>query len=232
AASGGTAPYTYALTIDGTQVASSASNTYSWITNGYSNASHTLGLTVRDNAGTSATATRTVSVQNGGTQLSASFSSPAAGATVSGSVTVGMTASGGTAPYTYTLTIDGTQVASGASNTYSWTTTGYATGNHTLGLTVRDNVGATATATRAVTVQNGGTQLNASFSSPADGATVSGSVTVGMTASGGTAPYTYTLTIDGTQVASGGSNTYSWTTTGYSRGNHTLGLTVRDNRRD
>jgi hypothetical protein len=325
AASGGTAPYTYTLTIDGTQVASSGSNTYSWPTNGYSNASHTLGLTVRDKAGATATATRTVSVQNGGTQLSASFSTPAAGATVSGSVTVGMTASGGTAPYTYMLTIDGTQVASGASNTYSWPTNGYSNAGHTLGLTVRDNVGATATATRTVTVQNslgtisvfitqpssgatvtgtqwvtiwienaaagtktftlsaagqtvattndtsngpismpwittgtpngpttltasvrdpsnntgtgsipvtvqnGSSQLTAGFSTPAPGATVSGSVTVGMTASGGTAPYTYTLTIDGTQVASGASNTYSWTTTGYSPGNHTLGLTVRDN---
>src|SRR5204863_363335 len=183
---------------------------------------------VRDPNGATGSTTISVNVQNAGA-LSASFTSPAPGATVSGTVTVGMAASGGTAPYTYTLTIDGTQVASGASNTYSWTTTGYTRGNHTLGLTVRDNSGVTATATRTVTVQNGGTQLSASFSSPADGATVSGSVTVGMTASGGTAPYTYTLTIDGTQVPSGASNTYSWTTTGYSRGNHTLGLTVRDN---
>ncbi len=324
AAGGGTAPYTYTLTIDGTQVASSGSNTYSWTTNGYSNAGHTLGLSVRDNAGATATATLTVSVQNG-TQLSASFSSPADGATVSGGVTVGMTASGGTAPYIYRLTIDGTQVASSGSNTYSWTTNGYGDGGHTLGLTVRDNVGATATATRPVTVQNhpgtisvfitqpssgatvsgtqwvtiwiekaaagtktftlsaagqtvattndtsngpismpwittgtpdgpitltasvrdasnntgtgsipvtvqnGSSQLIAGFSTPAQGATVSGTVTVGMTASGGTAPYTYTLTIDGTQVAWSASNTYSWTTTGYSTGSHTLGLTVRDN---
>ncbi len=321
AASGGTAPYTYTLAIDGTQVTSGASNTYSWTTTGYTTGNHTLGLTVRDNAGATATASRTVTVQNG-TQLSASFSSPADGATVSGSVTVGMTATAGTAPYTYTLTIDGTQVVSSGSNTYSWPTNGYSKGIHTLGLTVRDNVGATATATRTVTVQNGtisvfitqpssgatvtgtqwvtiwienaaagtktftlsaagqtvattndtssgpismpwittgtpdgpttltasvrdassntgtgsipvtvqngSSQFTAGFSTPAQGATVSGSVTVGMTASGGTAPYTYTLTIDGTQVASGASNTYSWTTTGYSPGSHTLGLTVRD----
>jgi hypothetical protein len=321
AASGGTAPYTYTLAIDGTQVTSGASNTYSWTTTGYTTGNHTLGLTVRDNAGATATATRTITVQNS-TQLGASFSSPADGVTVSGSVTVGMTATGGTAPYTYTLTIDGTQVGSSGSNTYSWPTNGYSKGIHTLGLTVRDNVGATATATRTVTVQNGtisvfitqpssgatvtgtqwvtiwienaaagtktftlsaagqtvattndtssgpismpwittgtpdgpttltasvrdassntgtgsipvtvqngSSQLTAGFSTPAQGATVSGSVTVGMTASGGTAPYTYTLTIDGTQVASGASNTYSWTTTGYSPGSHTLGLTVRD----
>ncbi|HEV8583703.1 MAG TPA: Ig-like domain-containing protein, partial [Methylomirabilota bacterium] len=325
AASGGTAPYTYTLTVDGTQVASSGSTTYSWNTTGVADGSHTLGLTVTDNTGATATATRTVTVANTGTigvfitqpasgatvsgtqwvviwisgaaagtknftltaggqvvattndtsngpismpwlttgtpdgpttltasvrdatgntgaqsmpvtvanggppALAAGFSSPAAGATVSGTVSVGMTASGGTAPYTYTLTIDGTQVASSGSNTYSWTTGGYANGNHTLGLTVRDNTGATATATRTVNVQNGPPPLTASFTAPAAGATVSGTVTVTMAATGGTAPYTYTLTIDGTQVASSGSTTYSWTTGGYANGNHTLGLTVRDN---
>ena len=325
-ASGGTAPYTYTLTIDGTQVASGGSASYSWNTLSYSNASHTLGLTVRDNKGATASATRTVTVQNGGTALTAGFSAPADGATVNGSVSVGMTASGGTAPYTYTLTVDGGQVASSASNTYTWNTTTVADGNHTLGLTVRDSTGATATASRTVTVQNtsagtlivyitqpasgatvsgtvwvtmwvdnaaagtktytltaagqqvasgtdtssgpvtlpwvttnspngattltasvrdpanntgtrsipvtvqnaGSNPLTAGFSSPAAGATVSGSVSVGMTASGGTAPYTYTLTIDGAQVASSGANTYTWNTTTYSNAAHTLGLTVRD----
>jgi hypothetical protein len=321
-ATGGTAPYTYTLTIDGTQVVSSGSNIYSWPTNGYSNGIHTLGLSVRDNVGATATATRTVTVQNGtisvfitqpssgatvtgtqwvtiwienaaagtktftlsaagqtvattndtssgpismpwittgtpdgpttltasvrdassntgtgsipvtvqngSSQFTAGFSTPAQGATVSGSVTVGMTASGGTAPYTYTLTIDGTQVASGASNTYSWTTTGYSPGSHTLGLTVRDSTGAIATTSLTVTVQNG-TPLTASFTSPTQGATVSGTVTVTMAASGGTAPYTYTLTIDGGQVASGASTTYGWNTGAYAGGSHTLGLTVRDN---
>jgi hypothetical protein len=326
-ASGGTAPYTYTLTIDGAQVASSGSNTYSWNTTTSSNASHTLGLTVRDNTGATATATRTVTVQNGGggTPLGASFTTPAAGATVNGTVTVTMAASGGTGPYTYTLTIDGAQVASGASTTFSWNTAAYSNASHTLGLTVRDGAGATATATRTVTVQNnvgtigvfitqpssgatvtgtqwvviwienagagtktftltaagqtvatttdtsngpvtmpwittgtpngpttltasvrdannntgagsipvtvqnGSSPLAAGFSTPAQGATVSGTITVGMTASGGTAPYTYTLTIDGAQVASSGSNTYSWNTTTSSNASHTLGLTVRDN---
>ncbi|HEY3101881.1 MAG TPA: Ig-like domain-containing protein [Methylomirabilota bacterium] len=326
-AAGGTAPYTYTLTIDGTQVVSSGANTYSWNTGGYSNTAHTLGLTVRDNTGATATATRTVTVQNGGpTPLSAAFTTPADGALVNGTISVGMGASGGTAPYTYTLTIDGTQVVSSGAATYSWNTLAYSNAAHTLGLTVRDATGATATAARTVTVQNntgtisvfitqpvngatvtgtvwvvvwiekaaagtraftltaggqtvattndtssgpismpwittstangpttvtvsvrdasnntgtGSIQVNvqnsgpgplgADFSSPASGATVSGTVSVGMIAAGGTAPYTYTLTIDGTQVVSSGANTYSWNTGGYSNTAHTLGLTVRDN---
>jgi hypothetical protein len=328
AASGGTAPYTYTLSVDGAQVASSAATTYSWNTTAASNGAHTLGLTVRDSTGATATSSRTVSVQNGGGTLSvaittpspgqtvsgtvwvtiwvdgaaagsktytltangttvwneatanrpaslpwvttngpngtqtlvvsvvdasgatgsgsitvtvqngtapppalaAGFSSPAAGATVGNTVSVGMTGSGGTAPYTYTLTIDGTQVATGAATSFSWNTTTYANGSHTLGLTVRDNVGATATASRAVTVQNSTTPppLSASFTAPAAGATVSGTVGVSMAASGGTAPYTYTLTIDGAQVATGAAATYSWNTTAATNAGHTLGLTVRD----
>src|SRR6058998_141022 len=232
-ASGGTAPYTYTLTIDGTQVASSGSNTYSWNTAGYSNAGHTLGLTVRDTTGATATASRTVTVQNGGPALSASFTSPADGATVGATVTVGMAASGGTAPYTYTLTIDGSQVASSGSTTYSWNTAGYSNAAHTLGLTVRDSTGATATATRTVTVQNGGGTLTVALTSPSPGATVSGTVWVTIWVDGGAAgTKTYTMTAGGATVwnESNGDRPASlpWVTTNGTNGTKTLVVTVRD----
>jgi hypothetical protein len=175
----------------------------------------------------------TVNVQNGPQPLTASFTNPAAGATVSGSaVTIGMSATGGTPAYTYKLTIDGTQVftttTSATTASYSWNTTGLANGNHTLGLTVTDTAGGSSTATRTVSVQNGAPL--ASFTSPAAGATVSGTIAVNMSASGGVKPYTYTLTIDGTQVftttTSTATATYSWNTTTVGDGSHTLGLTV------
>src|SRR5205814_9318777 len=152
-------------TVATTNDTSSGPITMPWITTGTPDGPPTLTASVRDASNTTGTGSIPVTVQNGSSQLTAGFSTPAQGATVSGSVTVGMTASGGTAPYTYTPTIDGTQVASGASNTYSWTTTGYGTGNHTLGLTVRADTGATATASRTVTVQHG-TPLTAPFTSP------------------------------------------------------------------
>ncbi|PYO45310.1 MAG: hypothetical protein DMD84_28925, partial [Candidatus Rokuibacteriota bacterium] len=230
-ASGGTAPYTYTLTIDGTQVASGASNTYSWTTTGYSPGNHTLGLTVRDNTGATATASRTVTVQNG-TPLTASFTSPTQGATVSGTVTVTMAAGGGTAPYTYTLMIDGTQVASGASTTYGWNAGAYAAGSHTLGLTVRDNTGATATAGITVTVSSGGT-LSVAVTTPSPGATVSGTVWVTIWVDGAAAGNkTYTMTANGTQVwnESNGDRPASlpWVTTNGTNGTKTLTVTVRD----
>ena len=336
AASGGTGPYTYRLTIDGTQAFTTTSSaptaSFSWNTTTYAPGPHTLGLTVTDSAAGSATASRSVSVQNG-SALTAAFTSPAAGATVNGTVSVGMSAGGGTPGYTYRLTVDGTPIftTTTASTTAStpWNTTTVANGSHTLGLTVTDSAGGSATATRAVTVNNPtgtlqvyltqpspgstvsgtnwaviwldgssgtsnvytlsvgaqvvGTQTTGStgpvsipwdtttvangtqsltatvrdatgntgsttnvitvqngtpptaptpsFTSPAAGATVSGSaVSIGMAATGGTTPYTYRLTIDGTQVftttTSAGTASFSWNTTTYANGSHTLGLTV------
>src|SRR5205807_1532587 len=233
AASGGTAPYTYTPTIDGTQAASSASNTYAWPTTGYSTGNHTLGLTVRDNVGGTATASHTVTVQNG--TISLFITQPSSGATVSGTqwVTIWIeNAAAGTK--TFTLSAAGQTVAttndtSNGPISMPWITTGTPDGPTTLTASVRDPSNNTGTGSIPVTVQNGSSPRTARCAPPMYGATVSGSVTVGMTASGGTAPYTYTLTIDGTQVASGASTTYGWNTGAYAAGSHTLGLTVRDN---
>src|SRR5438105_4580495 len=97
-------------------MASSGPVTLPWDSTKVSNGPQTLKATVRDPSGAVGSTTISVNVQgNGPAPLTASFSSPAAGATVSGTVSVGMVASGGTAPYTYALTIDGAQVTSGAS---------------------------------------------------------------------------------------------------------------------
>src|SRR5438552_7994422 len=122
--------------------------------------SQTLTATVRDAAANTGSAANTITVQNGPQPLTASFTNPAAGATVSGTVTIGMAASGGTPAYTYKLTIDGTQVftttTSAGTASFSWNTTGATNGAHTLGLTVTDTAGGSSTATRSVTVSNNG----------------------------------------------------------------------------
>jgi hypothetical protein len=240
-ATGGTAPYTYRLTIDSTQVfqttTSATTASFSWNTTTYVNGGHALGLTVTDSRGNSTSATRIVNSQNGPQSLAASFSSPAAGATVSGTaVAIGMAASGGTAPYTYRLTVDGTQVFTTTTSTttasFSWNSTTVGNGAHTLGLAVTDSASGSATATRSVTVQNGGTGLTAAFTAPAAGATVSGAVTVGMSAGGGAPGYTYTLTVDGTQIFTTSTTattaSTSWNSTTVANGSHTLGLAVTD----
>jgi len=230
----------FTLSVGGTVIGSATSSarhvTLPWDTAQTPNGVRTLVAQVRDAANNGGQDTRAVTVQNAGSAPTAAFTSPAAGATVSGTVGVGMAAGGGTAPYTYRLTIDGVQVftttTSATSASHAWNTTTGPDGSHTLGLTVTDSTGAAAAATRVVTVQNGGAALTAAFTSPAAGATVGGTVSVGLAAGGGTAPYTYRLSIDGSPVftvtTSARSAAFSWNTTTTSNGGHTLGLTVTD----
>lgn len=94
----------------------------------------------------------------GGASFTASLSYPAAGATVGGAQTAGMstTATWGKSK-TFTLTVDGTlitrQTITGTTLWISWNTTTIGNGPHTLSLSVTMGT-ETATVTRAVTVKN------------------------------------------------------------------------------
>jgi hypothetical protein len=231
---------TYTMTAGGATVWTEDSTathvTLPWATTGTPNGQQTLVASVRDAAGNTGSGSVTVTVQNGASPLTAALTSPAAGATVSGTVSVGLAASGGGPPYTYRLTIDGTAVftttTSATAVSHAWDTAAAANGSHTLGLTVTDASGATASASRTVTVQNGAAALTAAFTSPADGATVGGTVSVGLAAAGGAPAYTYRLDVDGTPVfsstTSATATSYSWNTAAVANGSHTLGLTITD----
>ncbi len=247
-ASGGTPAYTFSLRVDGrlvlTQSAPAATASYAWNTAAETDGSHTLALTVTDGTGATASATRTVTVANGGGgSLGVALTSPKPGATVSGTAwaNVWVLQPYGTPPYTYTLG-DGlrtvwTQQSSSTHVTLPWDTTQTPDGARTMTATVTDAAGRRGSASLSVTVQNGGpppppAALAAGISSPAQGATVAGIVTVGMTAGGGTPGYTYTLRADGTQVfattSTATSVSTSWDTRTLADGSHTLALTVTD----
>src|SRR5207253_854958 len=141
--------------------------------------------------------------------LTASITNPAEGATLSGSMPVGMSESNGTGTITWTLRLDGGATpiftTSGTSTTasFSWNTTTVAEGPHTLTLTVQDGAGRTATATRNMTVQQPlPATIKVFITQPgADGATVSGTtwftIWIENAADGNK---TYTMSVDGTVV--------------------------------
>src|SRR5712664_2355486 len=87
---------------------------------------------------------------------SVSFSTPASGATVSGTVTVQIAASDNVGVTSVTLTVDGVSKASwtGAPYTYAWNTSALANGTHTLVATAKDAAGNTATSTIQVTISS------------------------------------------------------------------------------
>ena len=89
--------------------------------------------------------------------LTAPITRPAEGALVFGTVTVGMSETGASGtPITFTLTVDGTQLftTSGTASTasFDWNSKSVPDGSHTLGLTVQDGAGRTATDTRHIAV--------------------------------------------------------------------------------
>jgi hypothetical protein len=199
-----------------------------WDTKLVTDGVQTLTANVKDSAGKTGTASVSVNVKNGTTTqpaLALTFSSPAAGSIVRGTINVGLTATGGSGTgYTYTLAID-TAAAKAVASTSTWNTTTVANGSHTLTATVKDSAGRTATATRTVTVSNvATTPLALTITAPA-ATTVSGTVTFSVTATGGSG-YSYKLSIDGAQVAQAAS--YSWNTTTKANGSHTLTATVTD----
>ncbi|HEV8584337.1 MAG TPA: Ig-like domain-containing protein [Methylomirabilota bacterium] len=247
AATGGTG-YAYTLRVDGTTVYTGAGTSYAWNTSAVANGTHTLAATVTDSLNRTATASRSVLVNNvtapppptGGT-LDVGLTQPTAGTTVKGTAwaVVWITGATGTSN-SVTLTLGGRTVgtitsASAGPISLPYDTTLAPDGTQTLTASVRDAAGNTGSKSVSVVVANGTTPpppaptpLSAAIGTPAAGATVTGTVTVTMSAAGGTTPYTYTLALDGTTLTSGSATSYAWNTATTSNASHTLSLTVRD----
>lgn len=172
--------------------------------------------------------------------LTVGFANPASGATVSGSTTVTVTASGASG-YTYTVKADGAQVYSGTNPTFSLNTALLGNGSRTLVATVTGAGGQTGTASITVNVSNGGgtsttspAGFTASITYPNPGAEVSGMQSVGLAT---TAPWgqtkTFELKADGTVLASqtstGTTFWYQWDSRKTPDGARTLTLSVSAN---
>jgi hypothetical protein len=133
----------------------------SWDPAALSNGSHTLTAVARDAAGNTTTSSGVVVTVNNPpdtTPPTVSISSPTAGATVSGSVTVSANASDNAAVAGVQFKLDGANLqAEDTSSPYSvnWDTTSTSNGSHTLTAVARDGAGNTTTSTPvSVTVTN------------------------------------------------------------------------------
>src|SRR5438445_7971229 len=123
-------------------------------------------------------------IQNGGTggtpqPLTLAITNPHAGVTVTGPVTVSLSASGGSGTgYTYVIWANGAQIYAGNSPSTTWTPT--VDGSYTLTARVTDSAGTQASATPVPVTVHIRPPLSVSITAPAPGATVSGTVTVQM----------------------------------------------------
>src|SRR5215467_10533173 len=223
---------------------SSSPYSVSWNTTGVSNGSHTLSAVATATLGLQFSATPiTVTVNNGPppdtTPPSVSITSPANGQTVSGTVTVSASASDNVGVAGVQFRLDGANL--GAEDTaspysVSWNTGSVANGSHTLTAIARDAAGnRTTSAAVTVTVSNGPppdtTPPSVNITAPANGATVSGTVTVSANASDNVGVVGVQFFGDG--MALGAEDTsapfsIAVDTTASSNGPHTLTAVARD----
>ncbi|OPY31886.1 MAG: hypothetical protein A4E32_01490 [Methanomassiliicoccales archaeon PtaU1.Bin124] len=164
------------------------------------------------------------------------ITSPATGATISGtaSVSATITADTGQTISKAELSMDGTLVGTLTASPYTWSldTTAYANGQHTLTVTGYDGGGRTGTSSVTVTTSNTFTPPTVSITAPSNAATVSGTVSVTASVIMGTSQ-TITgvdLRVDGVLLSKDTTSPYSWSwnTISYANGAHTLNATVTD----
>jgi hypothetical protein len=216
----------------------------SWNTTTVSNGGHTLTAVARDAAGNNTTsATVSVTVNNPDiTPPTVSLTAPATGATVSGTVSVGATATDNVGVAGVQFLLDGAALgAEDPTSAYgvSWNTTQAANGTHLLTAVARDAAGNnTTSATVSVTVNNPDitnpdiTAPTVSLIGPATGATVKGTVNVGATAADNVGVAGVQFLLDdaalGAEDPTSPYGPVSWNTATVSDGTHTLTAVARD----
>ena len=191
-------------------------------------------------AGGSANCNASVDVTTGGdtTKPTVSLTAPAANSTVSSTVTLSANASDNVGVTGVQFKVDGANVGAedtSAPYSISWNTTTVTNGTHTIKAVAKDAAGNTrSTAGRSVTVVNGTadtTKPTVSLTAPADGATVSGNVTISANASDNVGVVGVQFKVDGANVgAEDTSAPYSivWDSTTVTNGNHNIRAVARD----
>jgi len=169
-----------------------------------------------------------------GTPPSVSITSPASGATVSGSVTFSATASDAGGVQKVRFWVDGTYLGYDTTAPYAktWDTTLFPAGARTLKVEALDHANNSTILTISVNVAGGDvTPPAASITSPASGATVSGSVTFSATASDAGGVQKVRFWVDGTYLGYDMTAPYArtWDSTTVVNGAYTLKVQAVDN---
>src|SRR5713101_3327632 len=215
---------------------------YSLNTTTLSNGSHSLTAVARDAAGNRTTsAAVSVNVNNAvvdTTPPTVSITSPAAGASVSGTISVSANASDNVGVVGVQFKVDGNNTGAevlAAPYTYSLNTTTLSNASHSLTAVARDAAGnRTTSAAVSVNINNtvaDTTPPTVSVTAPIAGATVSGSVSVSANASDNVGVVGVQFKVDGNNTGAevlAAPYTYSLNTATLSNGSHSLTAVARD----
>ena len=227
------------FTVDGAPLGgedTAAPYTLAWDTLAASNGSHVLAAIARDAAGNTAVSPSiNVTVFNDTTAPSVSMTAPANGATVWGTVTVRASASDNVGVAAVQFTLNGSNF--GAADTASpyevaWNTSSVPNGTYVLRAIARDARANTATsAPVTVTVFNDTTPPVVSFSTPGNGATVAGTITVSAAASDNGSLAGVRFTLNGSAMGpedTAAPYALSWDTSAVVDGVYSLAAIARD----
>jgi PKD repeat protein len=146
---GGTSPYFYQWYSNGVRVsgATNPSCTFTSTSPGI----YSVYLNVSDSASVDPFAISNIATVTVDPQLSVSISPPSATITLGQSVLFSAIVSGGTAPYSYIWSVNGTWLPLETNPTFNFNPT--QPGHYNIGLLVTDNASASASASAAVTVR-------------------------------------------------------------------------------
>ncbi len=202
-----------------------AQSLYAWARDGAGNVSNAVGRSV-----TITLPKASASLQAGSPLVS--LTSPSAGSVVSGTVTVGASASGKTKVVKVMFYLDGSLKASDtkAPFSYSWNTKTAANGSHTLMARAYDAAGNVALSSIPVTVSNDTIAPTVAVTSPVAGSRASGTVTVSAAASDNVKVTRVEFYLNGSLKASDTTApySYSWNTRIAGNGRHTLLVRAHD----
>jgi hypothetical protein len=207
----GPGPFSYSWTLDGSPVGTNSSSV-TIDTSSLSVGAHTVAVTTTGACG-SASQSATLTVNSPTTNTDPADATVCAGATANFSTTAG-----GTGPFHYAWTVDGS-ASGGDSPTLSVNTTGFTAGNHTVSVTTTGTCGS-ASQSATLTVQAKTTTTDPTDQTVCQGATASFSTTAG-----GTGPFHYAWTLDGSPF-NGDSASINVPTGSLSVGNHTVSVTT------
>ncbi len=186
-ATGGATPYTWTVTTGSPPTGLSLSS--GGVLSGTPGASGTFTFTALVTDGASATASKSFSVTITPTLVIASVS-PLAGGTVGTALSRTLTATGGTSPYTWTVSSGTPPTGLSLSNGGILSGTPTTSGTFAFTALVTDSASATASKSFNVTITP---TLVVSSTSPIAGGTVGTALSRTLTAIGGTSPYTWAI---------------------------------------
>jgi hypothetical protein len=228
--------------VDGANIgAEDATAPYSvnWDTSSAANGTHTITAVARDAAGNQMTSAPVSVTVNNVTDASPTVSmfAPAAGASVSATVTISANANDDVGVAGVQFALDGVNLGAedtAAPYSVSWNTTTAANGAHSLTATARDTAGHRTTSSPVtVTVANVAVDQppSVTMTSPTGGTTVSGLAMVTASASDDKGVAGVQFEVDGAALGTEVTTTpyaTSWDTTKLSNGSHTVFAIARD----